>query len=232
MIVVTILIILASIFVLHILAQSPSGLPSIFFYFVQMAMLMLPSSESWLSWIDLFSGSASTAAFGICIAPLSAGQQMIISVCSILIFWTALLIILLVQMTLLHTSWCRCHATIKRLSYPSQRYWRSAIELYLFSYTTIANTLIGYMSCVDINNGSERVIFTEPTISCNTSVYNGWLVVVVLLFITVIIMPPVWFIIHLTRNRSQFSNRSFAAHFGSLYEPFTPISYWYVCFVI
>lgn len=242
MILGAILCIFALVFVLHLVAQSESGLPAIFFYFgmmtaqpfeiahfvdaviVQMCMLMLPPSSAWLRWIGIFSGTASMAVFGICIAPLTAGQEMILAACSIIIFWTALIIILIIQLIL--GSFRCCHDRVQRWCYAPHRYWRSVLDIYLFGYSTMVTTLIGYMSCVPVGI-TERVIFTAPTISCNDVMYTAWLVPVVTIFIVMVIIPPIAFIIFLRLHQTRFTYDHFKAKFGVLYEAFQPSSYWY-----
>lgn len=159
---------------------------------------------------------------------------MILAVCSILIFWATLGVMGLAQLVLTQ-SYVPCYRTIRRVSYPLQRYWRSIISIYLFSYTTIANTLIGYLSCVDHTNTNDHdgsdidssddmstmsVIFIEPTISCDDDQYRLWLVIVIILLVITVIIPPLVIMVYLTRNRSRFHEISFINRWGNLYEPY------------
>jgi hypothetical protein len=161
---------------------------------------------------------------------------MMLSVLSLPLFWTALAIILSVQFML-----SRCHGDIsvvtQRACYQPIRYWRSFIDLYLFSYSTIANTLVGYLYCIEVGNGSNNgemisVLFVSPTISCNSNGYKIWYPIVIVTLIIVIILPPIAFVIWLTRHRTQFSNVQFSSRFGTLYEPYNGTAYWWSSFVM
>jgi hypothetical protein len=164
---------------------------------------------------------------------------MVLSVLSLPLFWLTLFIIYLVQLFLSHCQACGMAAIVNRSCYIPLRYWRSAIGLYLFNYSTMANTLIGYLFCINVGNGrtdhtmmTEEVVFVSPTISCNSNEYKVWLPVVVLLLIILIIVPPIGSLVYLTRNRYQFVSPSFIGRFGNLYDAYQSSSYWWQSLVL
>jgi hypothetical protein len=180
-------------------------------------------------WSDSLQLSVCQMMAGICVTPLTPAQQMVLSLSSILIFSVALTILLLIQLLLMKPH-CQCHGTIRRICYPISRYWRSYIQIYLFSYSTLANTLVGYLYCIDVEDDS--VIFTLPTISCLSNSYKSWLPVIIILLIMTVLSPPVILLVWLARNRHRFSDQPFIDRWGILFEPYTSRAFWWQCMVL
>jgi hypothetical protein len=163
---------------------------------------------------------------------------MILAAFSVVIFWLVLLIILILQLLIARA--CRrtrVGSFARRSCYSPFRYWRSVIALYLFCYSTMANTAIGFLSCITVGNGElngteQSVIFVSPTISCNSSDYKLWYPFVIIVLIVMVLLPPFGFLIWLTRNRSRFMSPGFIGRFGSLYEPYISTAYWSVFIVL
>jgi hypothetical protein len=157
---------------------------------------------------------------------------MLLSAFALGFFWLVLGIILLNQLLLV-----RCDNSISRLArrscYQPLRYWRSFIGLYLFTYSTMANTFVGFLFCINVGDGtlygqSEKRVFVSPTLSCDNNDYKGWYPIVMALLIILVLLPPAISVIWLTRNREQFGSPLFTGRFGNLYEPYQPTAFWSV----
>jgi hypothetical protein len=180
---------------------------------------------------------------------IQIGEQMALSILSLPLLWTSLLIVLLLQISL---SKCRKYGIaplINRTCFAAQHYWRSFLSIYLFSYSTLASTLVGYLYCVDIGvastdtltrmdtyNGVQeheiRVIFASPTLSCDTQTYKVWYPVIITLLIIFVLLPPIAFIVLLKRYRHDFMDASFRGRFGILYEPCIDEAYWWTSLIL
>jgi hypothetical protein len=154
---------------------------------------------------------------------------------SIVLFWLALTIILLIQLLITRT-WscciqCRCRTLAIRTCHSPSRYWRSYLQVYLFTYTTMANVVIGYLSCIDA--GEAKVIFMVPSLKCTSDGYRAFLPLVYILLLAVIVAPPLLLVVWLSRNRHRFTDELFISRWGLVYEPFAPpVSYWWQSFVL
>jgi hypothetical protein len=210
-----------------------------------MSFAMLPSTDSYLGWLGTFSGQAVTTVIGQCIAPLTAGQQMILEVCSVWIFWIALAVLRVIQ-SILKQFRCMCCGGLIEDRVRDQHYMRTLVDLYLFSFSTSCHALIGYLACVDVNvdNQYDRVSYTLPTISCNTSEYQFWRVIAWICLIVFIMARPFVFALLLQRQgqagrlskdpflRPCGRQVAFKEIFGTLYEGHTEGTYWWQSWVL
>lgn len=55
---------------------------AVFFYNVKTSAFMVAASQEWVSWLKFFNFDLSTATSGLCVAPLSAYQQLALSLFS------------------------------------------------------------------------------------------------------------------------------------------------------
>src|SRR5690349_15161629 len=71
------------VFASYLLAHSAHVLCyAVFFYNVQTSAFMVAASQGWVSWLNFFNFDLSTATSGLCVAPLSAYQQLALSLFS------------------------------------------------------------------------------------------------------------------------------------------------------
>jgi hypothetical protein len=164
---------------------------------------------------------------GICIAPLNPTAQIVISIVTPV--W-----LLAVLSTIAMIQWCisrvECLRSCQlRLFWDWSGYQRTAIDLYLFSYSTVATTLVSYMICTEARG--ESVIFDYPGVNCDTSQYRTGLAVVVLVFISTIVLLPMLSLCFLFRRRHRLD--LYRARCGTLFEAFTESNYfWQVILVV
>lgn len=179
---------------LHRSAGSASGHVNIFLSFVQTIGLQVGRASSWIGWIVFFNFDASALSGNTCLAPLSALEQIMLSLCVPLIMMAELGGMWLVHRTL-HRARGSSSSPVRLLTsaapaYSSSRYVDSAFSVLLFCYAPIVQTCLEYFVCVDV--GDDRVIFAHPSIDCRSDAYRGGLVVVLICFCTLVIGLPVW----------------------------------------
>jgi hypothetical protein len=162
---------------------------------------------------------------GWCIAPLTPVAQVVLSL--IMPFWL-LVVLSIIGMIQLCTSRIAClQSCHKRLFWEWTSYQRTAINLYLFSYSTVATTLVSYMICTDARD--ETVIFDYPGVSCNTAQYRTGLAGVVI-YMIIIIGFPIVSLAYLYRRRHRLD--LYRARYGTLFEAFTESKYFWQSIVV
>jgi hypothetical protein len=123
-----------------------------------MALLSTPPISGWLGWLSFLNLSPTST--GLCLSPMSAENQIILSVMSPLILTTQLVIIGIIQWLL---QICSCSkAKTQQWCWPRSSYSRTLITIYLFSFTTVATSLVAFMSCVTVQG--RTVVFAQPTV--------------------------------------------------------------------
>lgn len=181
--------------------QAAAGAVAILLFFAQTAALEVGSVTQWLSWVQFLNlGVHSSSA---CLAPLNAYDQMLFSlfVPVILIAEVAVLALLHYSFHQRHkhdtdsasTDPSATTAATVRATSPSvqisilsqqtaarlansfswNKYVACLMSVLLFCYTQVAVTSFQYLYCVDV--GSARVVFSSPTIDCQSAQYRAYL---------------------------------------------------------
>lgn len=200
-----------------------------------MAANMLPPANELISWVVTLSGSS--AVYGLCIAPLTAEERLMLSITSVLGLWATLALILLLQVAFsrLCSRYACCQSSLARtiklkFGYAPVRFWRSACDLYLFSYTTLATSLLGYLICIQV--GDHHVVWSSPAISCDSASWRSWSIVAGIVLVLAVVLPAVAIVAFLHRHRQRFAEEDFSARYGILYQHLTPRTYWWVGMVL
>jgi hypothetical protein len=84
-------------------------------------------------------------------------------------------------------------------SFSFDRYVGGLASVLLFSYTGVCVAALTYLRCVDAAGG--RVVFSAPTIDCNSAAYKQYLVPVVLALIVLVVGFPLGALLLLARQR-------------------------------
>lgn len=93
-------------------------------------------------------------------------------------------------------------------------YIRTSVALYLYSYTQVCTVLLAYLNCIDAGQGA--VVFTQPTIHCDTALYKGWRVFVILLLICHSFLTPLFLITCLWYKRAYIEAALMLSEMGKL----------------
>ena len=192
------LLFVMSIFLLCWLINSSMGSPSaghaeVVLYFVQTAMLELGSINNLLAWLNvvLFSPNA----VGQCVAPLTPYQQTQAQILMPLALEIELIVIasihfiaykrwgtLAVQQSAVDANTpLGTRLQISMLAFISQFsidiYISASFSLLLFAYTQVAVACVSYLRCVKV--GEESVVFSQPSMRCESQEYWGTFVLVI-----------------------------------------------------
>ena len=227
-------------FFIYKISQSARSDGKILVYFVQAGIYQFGSYNQYITWLgfsnfDLLQSSGST-----CIGPLNAYQTFEISTLLPLIFLGELMIVMICHY-LLHGLMSRSHFMRRycsksnespsfqevKLKLPNNfllhKYVRSSFALLCFAYLQISNNCINYLNCVYVNG--LYVMFSSPSINCNSLEYQSLLPLVVILICIMVCMFPLMLVLLLYWNRNKLDDVKVKAYIGNLYESYNPAAW-------
>jgi len=188
---------------------SSAGFLQILLYFGQTAMLIVGPLATWLSFMSFFNFSPNSTTE--CLANITPYQQLLFSVLMPLLLLIELgstaLLQWLVQPLLrraAHWSWLPARVQSWRQSacvVDLDRYRACALVLLTFSYTQVSRSCIAYLNCVEV--GDLRVVFSNPTMYCDSSVYQTYRILVVVVLLTFVIGFPLGSILFLRSHKGK-----------------------------
>jgi hypothetical protein len=184
----------AYVIIIHRLAQAPQGPTTVFFFFVQIAVLMSPPASDMVNWMQVFNFQPQESSSSYrCIYPLDAYGKLAVSVLSPAVFMVELLITMVAhKLWSLTANPASCFAPFRLAAkhpFDAQPYWRTWLSLFLFSYTQLTSTVVSHLRCVDV--GSESVVYASPSIRCTSTTYKAWKVILILILCFDTCLAPV-----------------------------------------
>jgi hypothetical protein len=153
----------------------------IFLFYIQNSMLMTgPFALAWLDWIALLQLAPDQLWAGsTCFMPLSPYQSFELALLYPFVLWA-----LLALAGTVHAAVNR----VRRVPFPRARYEATAVSIFLFSYTSLAQNCLSYLSCVDI--GDASVVFVRPAVDCRNPSYRALLPLVTVMFAVFVVGVP------------------------------------------
>jgi hypothetical protein len=203
------IILVSYVLVVIFLMSDPSsvGFLEILLYFVQTAMLMVGPLASWLNWLRFV--NLSTASINTCLGPLSQFGQIAISVLVPFILLVELATLALMHRLCLPLIEKAAHSdrvpALLRVAFQAMwqvdrnKYIACALMVLCFSYTQVSSSSIAYLTCVDV--GDANVVFSTPSIHCDTAEYARYRVLVIFMLVVLIAGLPLVSIVGLWLNR-------------------------------
>ena len=140
----------------------------VFLYFVQTALLIAGTEASWLQWLSFLNFTPQQSGTP-CPVNLDAYQQMALSIVVAMLFFLLLCVTMVVH-RLATAGHISCGTSLQRFRdriplFSVDAYARTAVALFLYSYTQVTSVVLQYLNCVPAGNGSS-VLYSSPTISC------------------------------------------------------------------
>jgi hypothetical protein len=130
----------------------------VFFYFVQLSLLMTPPASYVLQWLSFL--NFTPAASGLCIIPLSPSQQIMLTVMTPVWLGAQLLLLMIGQWV---TGRFDCgRRIITRRGWQWRSYMRTSVDLYMFSYSSVATILVSVLRCTTVDG--QSFIFDYPSV--------------------------------------------------------------------
>lgn len=127
----------------------------VFFYFVQLSLLMAPPASYVLAWLSFLNLAPTNT--GVCIAPLTPHQQIMFAVLSPIWLFVQLLLVMTTQGLL---SWCQCgQRVIHRYCWSWRSYVRTGVDIYMFSYSAVATILVSVLRCVTVVDDKSSLLY-------------------------------------------------------------------------
>ena len=188
-------------FLLYSSSGASAGGVAILLFFGQTAMLEIGSVTAWLAWMQFINLSSTSTSQ--CLAPLTPYQQTLLSLIIPVILMVELAVIAAAHYAV--RCWVGAQPntvsptdqtasptdlatrptsasvvvwsqrTVARVaqSFSMHLYVAGAMSILLFCYTQVAIASIQYIYCVDV--GDARVVFTAPTIDCQSNTYRSYM---------------------------------------------------------
>lgn len=219
----------AYVLVTHRLSQSSTGLTSVFFYFVQTALLMAGSAASasavaWLNFVNIRPQNTASATF--CLGPITPLGAVALELAFPFIFLFQLLLSAAVHALIASLS------THKHFAFNPSAYLRTFICLLLYSFTSLTTTTIGFLNCVQI--GQFSVVALSPAIDCDSKGYHTLYPVVIAVLVLALVVP-VAIAAFLFRHRQQLAKGNAADEFfvsAVLFEMYEPTTFFWQVIVL
>lgn len=203
----------------HHNSQKSSGRFSSFLYFIQTALLMLGSSIKSLSFFNVFNFSPQDSAGPTCFLPMGPFLKLALNFIMPICFLVQLLLQYSAHLLCIRVSSSRDTSVSKR------PYFRSAIALYLFSYTKVALSVTIFMRCQEV--GPYSVVYLAPAIHCTDGHYHLWFPVYVVVLMVYLVGVPCCFMwwLHKHRGLIALEDKQLSQPWGILYEPYHSEAY-------
>ena len=226
----------AYVVLVHLLAQvsqDGKGHVGIFFYFVQTFLLISPNEIRSLDWLAVINFSPHQSSSGFCLGPWSGTTKLAVQ-----LLLVPLALLLLVMTGLIHRALQtlpRIRARIGKVS--RNAYIRTCLSIGMLSYTHVCHTSLQFLYCVDVGP-QWRVVFNDPSVSCQSGEYTGYQVLACLFLIFHGFLFPMALAWMLYRHRDTLLkfrtevregsprplelrvHRQMRKRFGIVYEPF------------
>lgn len=207
-----ILVSFACTLLVHFIAQSESGLFNIEIFYIQIALLLSGSGRQWLDWLAIFSFNVPSMLGATCVAPLTPEEKLTLQLLTPFLLTFELMLIQLLSRSLRCCNWRRLLLCCNRnngsgsdvssswaAGLNGQSYRRSYITMFLFTYSSIAETVLLTLNCIDI--GPYYVIQSIPAISCTSEYYTTLKPIITAWLIIAVILVPVLMILYLLYHR-------------------------------
>jgi len=222
---------------------------AVFFYFMQVALLMVGPSGNWLNWLGVLMFRAQDTFGGVCLAPLDAYQKIALSLAVPALFFCQLLLTMLIHFICfkqcthvtvgsahipaggfrLARCWRAICSTVAAFSFVS--YLRTSVSLVLLSYIQVANTTFHFLQCIHLDNGAA-VIFSAPAISCLDDTYQRWRIAAICLILVDVAGVPIAVTAFLLARKSSLGSWKFRSVWGILFESFSERVPWWQTIIL
>jgi hypothetical protein len=206
----------------HWLVQRPGrGDIKIFLFFLQAATLVITYENNvWTVIMATFS-FRSVNTFNLCLAPMDYYEQIIAwlflpLVCLFVLWLTTLGVII--------------YKKAKKMTLDEDFYTpyiRTAVALVLFSIVSVVQQALSLLTCYEV--GELMVVATQPSISCYSSEYKRWKLVMIILLSSIVglmsmsIFALIWLV---KLKRGGRSRQTHLKRIGVLFECYKPE--WYL----
>lgn len=121
-------------------------------------------------------------------------------------------------------------------------YIRTFISIFLFSYQNVASTILNKWVCQSTGVSSpSSVVYSSPSMDCNSDEYRSWLAILILFFIFFVVAGPVvlfiWLWVHRAAIKNRYNIENFdhtllSRRFGIIFEGFKPKAYWWTIVIL
>lgn len=221
------------ILLLHKLAQTPSGLVSVFMYFVQTTQLLTDSAHfftdfSLLNVLGLHPETVAPVSLG-CPFAVSQFERIMLNLLLPLGLFFELAIVFLVHSTMAK----HCGERVLRFcgSVSSVAYLRTFLSLCLYSFTAMSAATFPLLDCMSA--GDLIFVKAYPGISCKTSQYQTAVPIVIALLCATLVVPMV-LAVFTCCNRKKIQEGQADKHgWNMLFEAYKPEAYyWHIVVVM
>lgn len=183
--------------VFHRLSQSPSADGKILLYFIQICLLFVSDTAAYVAWLSFISFNIlnSSASGSTCVVPLSPLQKLLSGIVLPLICIAQLIAFAVAHATIwwLARRWPSLKTRFSSLNtdkWHKSPYIRTLFSLLLFSYNSVASSVLAFFRCVTVPGSDERVVASQPGLSCSSHQYNSARPWIVIILVVVVIGAP------------------------------------------
>jgi len=117
---------------------------------------------------------------------------------------------------------------------PTARYTSALLSVYLQTYYSVSLVTLRFLHCVEVAN--EMIVFTNPSVNCNSSTYLAWRPFMIFLLVVHVGSAPGFLALFLYRNRQRVLRRKldkdFFSRYGTLFGCYSDDSYCFQSLVL
>ena len=201
-------------------------LVKILLYYVQIALVVAgaeATNSGVTSLVGILSFNVARAAHGtMCFAPLNPYQNAVFTACLPIFMWLCLLLhatisyyVVLLRNRLRRTGWVRrlrlrygaAPEMARDMRFVVAPYYTSAVAILIFTLVEVGVTTLNYLQCDQV--GDKRIVFSSPSIDCDSKEYFYFLPLIVILLIVLLCIIPLYFcamVIYYTTSSRDIRN--------------------------
>ena len=184
---------------------------------VQLAYIFIGGESSSTTWLAIFNfDPTGTSGSAHCVGPINIFDKLVITI-FIPAFSLAFLFATFLISSLFHaiTMTKKGDDAIEQANARRNRYIRTCVALFLYTYTNIAYTTTSFFQCVQITP-TVKLMSAKPAINCDSTQYKQLSALMYLTLLFYVIGGPLVMLWILKRNYNKLYNEVWFYRFGMM----------------